>query len=50
MKNKILLVLIIALGIILRFAYLDKFPVSLNWDEVSQGYNALSILKHGKDE
>src|SRR5690606_7450646 len=33
-----------------RFLYLDEIPVSLNWDEVSHGYNAYSILRTGKDE
>ncbi len=28
----------------------DYVPPSLNWDEVSHGYNAYSILKTGKDE
>ena len=50
MKSKIILLAIILLGIFVRFVYLDKFPVSLNWDEVSQGYNALSILKTGHDD
>lgn len=47
------LYLLIALTIIaglFRFILLDKYPVSLNWDEVSHGYNAYSILKTGKDE
>jgi hypothetical protein len=29
---------------------LDLYPPSLNWDEVSHGYNAYSILKTGRDE
>lgn len=41
---------IIALAALLRFIGLDKLPVSLNWDEVSHGYNAYSILKTGQDE
>lgn len=49
-KNKLLLILIVLLGVFLRFWRLDKIPVSPNWDEVSQGYNALSILKTAKDE
>ncbi|MFZ2202751.1 MAG: glycosyltransferase family 39 protein, partial [Microgenomates group bacterium] len=52
-KNKsslLALILITLLGLILRFWQLDKFPVSLNWDEVSHGYNAYSILTTGKDE
>ena len=41
---------IIILSFLLRFILLDKIPPSLNWDEVSQGYNAYSILKTGRDE
>lgn len=41
---------IILFALILRFAAVDKFPSSLNWDEVSHGYNAYSILKTGRDE
>jgi hypothetical protein len=29
---------------------LDRFPVAPNWDEISHGYNAYSILLTGKDE
>lgn len=52
LKNKSLLALLILtlLGFILRFTGLDQNPPSLNWDEVSHGYNAFSILKTGKDE
>src|SRR3990167_4679351 len=52
-KNKtnfFLLVLITLVGLALRFWKLDQFPVSLNWDEISHGYNAYSILTTGKDE
>ncbi len=45
-----LLVLILTLGIALRFSFLTFNPPSLNWDEVSHGYNAYSILKTGKDQ
>lgn len=48
-KNK-LLILIVFLAAFLRFYKLDQVPPSLNWDEVSHGYNAYSILKTGKDE
>lgn len=48
--NLLVLLLITLLGLILRFWQLDKFPVSLNWDEASHGYNAYSILTTGKDE
>ncbi len=41
---------VILLAFILRFNKVAKDPPSLNWDEVSIGYNAYSILKTGKDE
>ncbi len=44
------LFLIVILGIALRFSFLIYNPPSLNWDEVSQGYNAYSILKTGMDQ
>lgn len=47
---KLWLVLIVIAGGFLRFFWLDKNPPSLNWDEVSHGYNAYSILKTGRDE
>jgi len=52
MKIKKLLPLffITLLAAILRFFLLDKLPISPNWDEVSHGYNAYSILKTGADE
>ncbi len=50
MKKKICLILILILAIFLRFYQLNQNPPSLNWDEVSHGYNAYSILKTGKDE
>ncbi|KKT61728.1 MAG: hypothetical protein UW56_C0020G0017, partial [Candidatus Collierbacteria bacterium GW2011_GWD1_44_27] len=51
-KNRPLLFLLLftLLGGLLRFWKLDSFPVSLNWDEASHGYNAYSILLTGKDE
>ena len=48
-KTLIILTLIVLLGGILRLFKLSSFPVSLNWDEVSHGYNAYSILKTGAD-
>jgi 4-amino-4-deoxy-L-arabinose transferase-like glycosyltransferase len=42
--------LILILTLITRFVFLDSTPPSLNWDEVSHGYNAFSILTSGKDE
>lgn len=50
MKKILILISIIILAFFLRFYQLDKVPPSLNWDEVSHGYNAYSILKTGKDE
>lgn len=47
---KIILLIIIVLAFSLRFISLDSIPPGLNWDEVSHGYNAYSILKTGYDE
>lgn len=49
-KTLIVLFLIVLVGGILRLFKLSSFPVSLNWDEVSHGYNAFSILNTGADE
>ena len=49
-KTYPILFLIVVLAFVLRFVQLDSLPPSLNWDEVSHGYNAYSILKTGKDE
>ncbi len=51
-KNKsfVILCLLTLLGGILRFWKLGSFPVAPNWDEVSHGVNAYSILLTGKDE
>lgn len=43
-------VLIFLLGTILRVYQLDVVPGSLEWDEVSYGYNAYSLQQTGKDE
>ncbi len=50
MKNLLILFVILVLGASVRFWDLAKFPISLNWDEVSLGYNGYSILLTGKDE
>ena len=50
MKKVALLIFIISLAFFLRFYQLANNPPSLNWDEVSHGYNAYSILKTGNDE
>lgn len=46
----LLLVSIILLAFFLRFYKVTEVPPSLNWDEVSIGYNAYSVLKSGRDE
>ncbi|MFH1601750.1 MAG: glycosyltransferase family 39 protein [Candidatus Shapirobacteria bacterium] len=40
----------LVLAFILRFWRVWEVPPALNWDEVSIGYNAYSILKTGRDE
>lgn len=50
MKEKFLLIAIVLLALILRFYNLGNIPLSLNWDEVSNGYNAYSILKTTRDQ
>ncbi|EKD56039.1 MAG: hypothetical protein ACD_58C00313G0002 [uncultured bacterium] len=49
-KTLLLLFVIVFLGFVLRFVDLTSFPPSLNWDEISIGYNAYSTLKTGHDE
>ena len=44
------LILILILSAFLRFYQLNQAPPALNWDEISHGYNAYSILKTGQDE
>lgn len=41
---------ILVLAFVLRFYKLGQIPLSLDWDENSNAYNAYSILKTGKDE
>lgn len=48
--KKLILVLIFLLAFILRFWGLGKYPVSLDWDEASLGYNAFSLIKTFRDE
>ncbi|QQG43514.1 MAG: glycosyltransferase family 39 protein [Candidatus Daviesbacteria bacterium] len=50
MRAKLLLIMIVILAAVLRFWQLPQLPPSLNWDEVSIGYNAASILRTGRDE
>lgn len=49
-KEKIIFTLILIFAIFIRLFQLNKFPVSLNWDEISHGYNAFSVLETGKDQ
>ncbi len=49
-KTYITLFLIVILSFCLRFYKVTEDPPALNWDEVSIGYNAYSVLKTGKDE
>jgi 4-amino-4-deoxy-L-arabinose transferase-like glycosyltransferase len=48
--TKIVLPAIVLLAFLLRFVNDSHVPPSMYWDEVSQGYNAFSILKTGHDE
>lgn len=50
MKVKLVLLSIVALAAILRFASLANVPPSASLDEATIGYNAYSILHTGKDE
>ncbi len=47
---KIIFFLIFLIGVFLRFYQLGSVPGSMDWDEVSFGYNAYSVLHTGKDE
>jgi 4-amino-4-deoxy-L-arabinose transferase-like glycosyltransferase len=47
---KVILIGIIALGFVLRFYQLDKFPVGFHIDEANLGYNGYSLLKTGMDD
>lgn len=53
-KNKYIVPLIlfgiVLIAAFLRFWELGNIPISLNWDETSWGYNALSIAETGRDE
>lgn len=48
--NILIFSIIFLIALFLRFYRISDLPPSLNWDEVSIGYNAYSILKTGKDE
>jgi len=50
LKRWIPIFLVLGLAFGLRVYHLANNPPALNWDEVSHGYNAYSLLKTGKDE
>lgn len=49
-KNWIILILILILGIGLRFCQLGQTPKGFYLDEAALGYNAYSIMETGRDE
>ncbi len=49
LKISLLVVIITLVGGFLRFYKLDKYPVQLNHDEISQLYDTASIVQTGKD-
>ncbi len=44
------IIIVVLISVFLRFWQLGDVPPSPDWDEVSLGYNAYSILKTGRDE
>ncbi len=48
--KKHFLILTLALALLLRIFNLSTNPPELNWDEVSMGYTAYSLLETGRDE
>ncbi len=50
MRKLLLVLVILFIALFLRLYRVTEVPPSLNWDEVSIGYNAYSILKTGRDE
>ena len=49
-KGNLSFVIVLLIAFVLRISNVDSLPPALNWDEVSHGYNAWSILKTAKDE
>ena len=47
--QKIALIIIISVAFVLRFYQLNQVPPGLHADEASQGFNASSLIKTGKD-
>src|SRR4030067_1142826 len=50
LRKNLLIILIALTAAVLRFSAIDRMPSALNWDEISHGFNAYSILQTGKDE
>lgn len=50
MKTNIIIISILLLASILRFSFLDRFPIGYYSDEAAFSYNAYSLLQTGKDE
>ncbi|MFA6533477.1 MAG: hypothetical protein WCT22_05825, partial [Patescibacteria group bacterium] len=50
MRFKLIFFSIIFVAFFLRIWNLSQIPSSLNWDEISHGYNAYSLLNTGKDQ
>lgn len=49
-KSHLYITFIIVIAAIVRLIAITSNPPALNWDEISHGYNAYSILQTGKDE
>jgi len=49
-QNKIYFIIIFVIAAFFRFYQLGNLPSSLNWDEISHGYNAYSLMKTGHDQ
>ena len=49
-SEKFLILIIIIVATLLRVIKLDEYPPALYSDEISQGYNAYSVLTTGRDE
>lgn len=49
-KTRMLLIVIVILGAILRLYRLDSAPPSISWDEAAVGYNGWVIANWGRDE
>ena len=48
--NYLIPLLLFLLSLALHLYKINHYPPSLNWDEISHGYNAHSLLHTGKDE